>query len=367
VALVCVAASALLSSYLSHREIGQFVQQHRSELVPQSVPGNPRQNPFPNPNRQPGQPPSPPPPQPRNINLSFILAGVLGLVLALVLSLVLAGRISKPLSGLTAATRKIADGEYKERVEVGGGREVEELSDAFNALSENLEKNEVLRQNMVADIAHELRNPLATLRGQLELLQDGTIPYSKEVVDSLMEDAILLSRIVEDLRQLSLADAGKIEFSFQAVDAAQTLNDVFARFEHEAAGRGVKLEPVPGDEVPPVRADPSRLAQILGNLVGNSITHTPRDGTITAGVRRSGAFVVFTVDDTGAGLTAEELPHIFDRLYRTDKSRARSTGGAGLGLSIAKSLVEAQGGRIWAESESGRGTAIHFTIPVYQA
>jgi signal transduction histidine kinase len=288
-------------------------------------------------------------------------------VLALVLSFVLAARISRPLSGLTAATKKVAGGEYRERVEAGGGKEVEELSEAFNALSANLERNEELRQNMVADIAHELRNPLATLRGQLELLQDGTIEYSREVADSLMEDAVLLSRIVEDLRQLSLADAGKIEFSFQAVDTAQILKDVFARFEHEATVCGVKLEPARGDEVPPVRADPARLAQVLGNLVGNSITHTPRDGKITAGARPSGAFVVFTVEDTGAGLSPEELPYIFDRLYRTDKSRARSTGGAGLGLSIAKSLVEAHGGRIWAESESGCGTAIHFTFPVYQA
>lgn len=353
---MCVVAPALLSNYLSNRQIGEFVQQHRSELQPTPTPANSGQI-----------PPQPPPPRPRNINLSFVLAGILGLVLALGLSLVLTGRISRPLSGLTSATRKIAGGDYSERVDVGGGKEVEELGDAFNTLASGLEKNEELRQNMVADIAHELRNPLATLRGQLELLQDGKISYDRETADSLMEDALMLSRIVEDLRQLSLVDAGQLEFELQPVEPPKILGDVFSRFEHEASGRGVKLELDPTPDLPAIKADPVRLAQVLGNIVANSIAHTESGDSVRLGAVPSEGAVEFTVADTGAGLSPEELPHIFDRFYRTDKSRARATGGAGLGLSIAKGLVEAQGGRIWAESEGGKGTSIHFTIPLHQA
>ncbi|MHB8895842.1 MAG: sensor histidine kinase [Candidatus Geothermincolia bacterium] len=358
VALVCVLASALLSSYLSHRQISQFVKEHESELVGTTPAG-------PGPDQAP--PPPPQPPEPRGIPLAFALAGVLGVVLALVLGFLLAARLSRPLDGLTAATGKISAGDYKERVDIRGASEVEELGAAFNSLAESLERNEELRQHMVADIAHELRNPLATLRGQLELMQDGKIECSRETVDSLMEDAVLLSRIVDDLGQLSLVDAGKLEFVPQKVDARQMLQDARARFEHEAAGKDIELSISDGADLPPVEADPARLSQVLGNLVGNSIVHTPSGGSITLSAAREQGMVAFTVADTGAGIGPEELPHIFDRFYRADKSRTRATGGAGLGLSIAKGLVEAQGGRIWAESESGQGTSISFTVPVFHA
>jgi signal transduction histidine kinase len=352
VALVCIVASALLSNYLSHREIGQFVQEHQQQLQPV------------NPN--PGQQPPPPPPGPRNINLSFILAGVLGLVLALVLSLVLAGRISRPLSGLTGATRKITSGDYSERVSVGGAKEVEELGEAFNTLAESLDRNEELRKNMVADIAHELRNPLATLRGQLELLQDGKIDCDREAVDSLMEDAVMLSRLVEDLRQLSLVEAGKLDLDFGPVDIDELLGEVASRMRHETSQKGITLSIEAAEGVPAVRADHVRTAQVLRNLVSNSVVHTPAGGSVRLAAEKSGGKVIISVTDNGAGIDGEELPFIFERFYRTDKSRSRSTGGAGLGLSIARSLVEAQGGRIWIESEVGKGTTIHFSLPVDQ-
>jgi signal transduction histidine kinase len=372
VALVCVAASAILSNYISNHQIEQFVQQHSDELT-----GNSPTNPYPtgpqqpnlypwlNLNPPPGQNPAPPP-KPSNINLGFIIAGALGLVLALVLGFLLAARISEPLDGLTDATGKISGGDYSGRVKVKGGREVQELATAFNSLADSLEENEELRKNMVADVAHELRNPLATLRGQLELLQEGKIPYNQETVDSLMDDALLLSRIIDDLSQLTLVDAGKLEFVLQAVPPERLLGDVRARFEHEAAAKEIDLVVEDPGELPPVKADPSRLSQVLGNLVGNSLVHTPVEGKITLGAREAGGAVEFMVSDTGAGFTEEELPHVFDRFYRTDKSRSRATGGAGLGLSIARSLVEAQGGRIWARSEAGKGTTISFTVPIYQ-
>lgn len=381
VALICLLASALLSSYLSHREINKFVQEHEPELVGTAPIGT---SPAPNgqypldpqagqdPRLQPQDqganphPRMPPPPKPRNINLGFVLAGVLGLILALTLAFLIAGRVSRPLDGLTVATGKIADGDYMERVEIKGGKEVEELGTAFNSLAASLEKNEELRQHMVADIAHELRNPLATLRGQLELMQDGKIECSRQAVDSLLEDVVLLSRIVDDLSQLSLVDAGKLEFVYQAVDCSAVLADIKARFDHEADSTGISLLVSASEGLPAVKADPTRLAQVLGNLVGNSIAHTPEGGTITLGAEIGQREVVFSVTDTGTGILPEEIPHVFDRFYRTDKSRTRATGGAGLGLSIAKSLVEAQGGRIEASSSGEGGTTISFTIPLFE-
>jgi two-component system sensor histidine kinase BaeS len=374
VALVCVLASAVLSGYLSNRQIGQFVQEHRTDLLPEYYPRTavPNQNPNVPPNLNQALPPgarpavNPPlPPRPTNINVGFIIAGVLGLVLALLLSFFIAGRISRPLSRLTDATARVAGGDYEGRVPLGGGKEVEELGEAFNSLAGSLERTERLRRNMVADISHELRNPLATLRGQIELMQDGKIPCDRESVDSLMDDVLMLTRIVEDLRQLSQADSGQMEFELRPVDPAQIVRDVTARFEREAASRGVGLL-TSAEDLPPVNADPGRLAQVLGNLVANSMKHTPAGGTISIAARQSIGAVRFSVEDTGGGVSGEELPFIFDRFYRTDKSRARATGGAGLGLSIAKSFVIWMGGTVWAESEEGKGTTIQFTIPTCQ-
>jgi len=354
VSLVCIVASALLSNYLSHKQIGEFIQQHRQELAPSGTPGPPGMQ----------EQPPPQPPQPHNINLSFVLAGVLGLVLALVLSFVLAGRISRPLSKLTAATRRIAGGVYQERVLIGGGREVEELGDAFNTLAESLDRNEQVRKNMVADIAHELRNPLATLRGQLELLQAGKIEYDSETIDSLMEDAVVLSRLIEDLRQLSIVEAGQLDLELAPVSVEDVLQEIAARFKHETSLKHLVLEQKSEPGLPPIVADRVRLGQVLSNLVANSIVHTPEGGSIMVEARRTEGHVTFSVRDTGTGVSGEDLPLLFERFYRTDRSRSRETGGAGLGLSIAKSMVEARGGRIWIDSTAGKGTAIFFTIPI---
>jgi signal transduction histidine kinase len=371
-------ASALLSNILSHRQIGQFVRERELQEQRQgttSTPNNPGTTLSPNnPVVPPGvplpgaQPQPPPPPGPRNLNWSFVIAGFLGLALALILSYTLSDRISKPLSKLAAATRGIARGDYGERAHVSGGVEVEELEEAFNSLAESLERNEKLRNNRVEDVAHELRNPLATLRGQLELLQDGRIECDRELVDSLMEDATLLSRLVEDLRQLSMVEAGQLQLDLEQLGVEEALRDVASRFENEASMKKTKLGVELAPDLPPIKADRTRLAQVLGNLVGNSITHTQSGGSIEVGAGRIGDDVVISVTDDGAGIDSEELPFVFERFYRADRSRTRETGGAGLGLSIAKSLVEAQGGSIWAESEgAGKGTAVHFTLPVFSS
>jgi signal transduction histidine kinase len=299
---------------------------------------------------------------PSYVDAAIFFAGFIGLILAFFLSYWLASRLSRPLAELTSATHDIAAGDYGKQVEAGSTTEIAELGEAFNSLSRSLERNETLRRNMVADVAHELRTPLVTLRGLIEAIQDGVVEPDSATIDSLLEDALLLGRLVDDLQQLALAEAGKLELDLAEADAAEIVRGVAARFETEASSQKIQLAlDLPAD-LPLIQADEARISQVLNNLVRNSLMHVEEGGSITLRVRAAGAAVTFSVEDTGQGIDAEELPYIFERFYRTDRSRARATGGAGLGLSIARGLVEAHGGRIWAESTKGKGTAVHFTI-----
>ncbi|MDY6796063.1 MAG: ATP-binding protein [Actinomycetota bacterium] len=299
------------------------------------------------------------------INLSYVFTGLLGVILAFILSWYLSNRISKPLSELTSATRSMAGGEYGKQVEVAGGKEVEELSEAFNSLCESLELNEMLRKSMVADVSHELRNPLAAQRGYLEGLEDGVIPLDREAVEVLMKNNVLLTRLVEDLRQLSLVDSGQVGLELMAVDAGEAVRAAASGFEREIAAKGISLAIEIPTGIAAVKADQGRISQVLVNLLRNAIQYTPEGGSVTLGVEEGEGEVTVCVRDSGPGIEEEELPFIFERFYRTDRSRTRDTGGTGLGLSIARGLVEAHGGRIWAESEAGVGTTVFFTLPVF--
>jgi len=353
VTLACILFFAVLSNYLVRKQFDRTFERFEREFV----------EPF-----------GPPPPEPPDmagmknervtvVNLSYVFTGLLGVLLAFILSWYIADRISKPLSELTLATTSIAGGEYGKQVDVKGGREVEELAVAFNALSSGLQRNEALRKNMIADISHELRTPLAAQRGFLEALQDGVIEMKPEAIDVLAKNNVLLARLVEDLQQLSLVDAGQINLDIMPVDMEEVVRTAASSFEHDLADKGISLHvDVPGD-LASVQADRGRVSQVLGNLLANSIQHTPEGGSITLAAWQQEGWVVISVSDTGPGIEEAELPFIFDRFHRTDRSRARETGGTGLGLSIAKGLVEAQGGRIWAESEAGRGTTISFALP----
>ncbi len=299
---------------------------------------------------------------PSYVDAAIFFAGFIGLILAFFLSYWLASRLSRPLAELTYATHDIAAGDYGKQVELGSTTEIAELGEAFNSLSQSLERNEALRRNMVADVAHELRTPLVTLRGLIEAIQDGVVEPDSATIDSLLEDTLLLGRLVDDLQQLALAEAGKLELELVEADAAEIVRGVVARFEPEANSKKIQLALDLPENLPSIRADEARIAQVLNNLVRNSLMHLEEGGSITLGARAADTKVTFSVEDTGQGIDAEELPYIFERFYRTDRSRARATGGAGLGLSIARGLVEAHGGRIWAESTKGRGTAVYFTI-----
>lgn len=353
VTLACILFFALISNYLVRRQFDSTFEGIEREFVKPLVP---------------------PPPEPPDVagmrderlmavNISYAATGILGIMLAFVLSWYLADRISKPLSELTLATSHIAGGDYGRQVELKGGREVEELAEAFNSLSLSLERNETLRKNMIADVSHELRNPLAAQRGYLEALQDGVIDLKPEAVDVLAKNNALLARLVEDLQQLSLVDAGQIELDLMRVEVEEALRAAASGFGHDISDKGIALVMDVEAWIPAALADPGRVSQVLGNLLANSIRYTPSGGRIALGAKRGGEGVIVSVCDSGPGVEAGELPFIFDRFHRTDRSRTRDTGGTGLGLSIAKGLVEAHGGRMWAESEPGRGTAVFFTLP----
>jgi two-component system sensor histidine kinase BaeS len=293
------------------------------------------------------------------------LAAVLGV--ALIATLLLASRLLRPIRRMTRATQRMASNERGTRVRVRGNDELARLGRSFNAMADSIEAGERQRQQLVSDVAHELRNPLANARGYLEGAQDGIVQLDAQLVEVLLDETVQLQHLVEDLQDVALADAGRLPLHVEPIDVADLAAQVLAAHAEHARRRGVLLV-VTGDRSGLVEADPVRLRQVLSNLVANSLRYTSPRGRIEIDVanRSSGsgaAEVRVAVIDTGVGIDAEHLPHVFDRFYRADASRARGTGGSGLGLAICKYLVDAHGGVIDVASRSGRGTTFTITLP----
>ncbi len=285
--------------------------------------------------------------------------------IAVVLGLGISRSLTSPLQRLAAATRALASGDLTRRVQVSGSTEVAELSRAFNEMAIALEEAEELRQNMIADVAHELRTPLSVLQGNLQAILDGVYTLDRAEIARLYDETRLLSRLVSDLHELALADAGQLDLNFSTTDLAQVLERTTDSLLPAATTQDVALILQVADELPRVRADPDRIAQILRNLLVNALRHTAAGGSVTVSAKASQEEVDIAVADTGEGIAAEDLRHVFDRFWKSDLSRRRDDrwgNGSGLGLSIAKSLVEAHGGRVWAESELGVGSTFHFTL-----
>ncbi len=299
-----------------------------------------------------------------NVNRGLWLAVIAAGLATVLLTHVVSRRILGPVEALTAAARCMEKGDLSQRVPVQTGDEIGELAHAFNAMAGGLERIEHLRQQMVSDIAHELRTPLTNMRGYLEALRDGVVEPSPEMIASLHEEALLLGRLVDDLQELALAESGQLRLSREPVDVAGAVQQAMSGFQPQADAKGLKLLSTLPPGLPPVDADPQRLGQVLRNLLRNALAYTPQGGEIEVRARQAGAAVEVTVRDTGIGIAPEHLPYVFERFYRVDQSRARSTGGAGLGLSIVRRLVEAHGGRVWVESQEGKGSTFGFTLPV---
>lgn len=291
------------------------------------------------------------------------LATALGVLLVAALVTVLAGRrLVRPIVALTGAAQRMTTGDRAARVPVNGNDEVARLGHAFNAMASSIERNEQQRRVLVSDVAHELRTPLSNIRGYLEAGEDGVVPLDRALVRSLLEETALLERLVSDLQELALADAGMLRLHPEERDLAELAQQTVAAHRTQAEAAEVRLDLSSyGPAVAVV--DPARIRQALGNLIANAVKFSAPGGRVSVSVRGRDAGVELTVADTGPGIAAEHLPHLFDRFYRADPSRSRSTGGSGLGLAITKHLVEAHDGWVGVTSTPGSGSVFTIRIP----
>ena len=286
-------------------------------------------------------------------------------VLALIISLLLVRRVVSPLAGVIAAAQSVSQGNFSARVKSGGPSDLRVLIDSFNHMAESLESNDRERRELFAIVAHELRTPLSVLRGRLEGIVDGIYPADEAHIAGALEETYLLGRLVEDLRLLALAEARQLHFDLKQVDLATLGQRSVDLFEAEAAERNIQLSFSASSQIPHLEADPQRMEQAIGNLIGNALRYISDGGRVDIfiGELNEGKMGV-VVRDTGPGVPEEDLAHIFDRFWRGEISRTRLTGGSGLGLAIAKELVEAQGGRIYAKNLDPSGLEVTIAFPI---
>jgi len=302
------------------------------------------------------------------ITQSLIWAGLLAAVLALILGFLVARQVSAPLSRLARAARALSQGDLSQRVPVSGSEEISEVMAAFNEMAQELERSEALRQQMIADIAHELRTPLTVIQGNLQAMIDGVYPLTREEIAQVYDETLTLARLVNDLRALTQAEAGQLSLNLDVMDAASLIGQAEAVFQDAAREKNIRLKAEIAPNIPPIWADLDRVRQVLYNLLSNALRHTPAGGQVRilaqpAPLPDGREGVKITVEDTGPGLTPEEQARVFERFWRADASRSRDRGGSGLGLTIAKHLIEAQGGIIGVESEPGQGARFWFVLP----
>jgi signal transduction histidine kinase len=266
-----------------------------------------------------------------------------------------------PFSNMLDAVGKIADGDFSARVPERGPREIRALAGAFNDMAARLEKNDEIRRHLLADVTHELRTPLTVIQGNLEGMLDGIYPADAAHIEPVLEETRLLSRVIDDLRTLALAESRSLGLQLESVHPGELVNESAAAFSAKADVASVRLTVELEESLPLVEADPTRVREVLSNLLSNALRYTPAGGQVSLSCREetgSPQRVIFEVADSGPGIPAEDLPHVFERFYKTGDST-----GMGLGLAIARGLVEAHGGEIWAESREGKGTVIRFRLP----
>ena len=297
------------------------------------------------------------------VNLALVVGSIAALGLALVLGLVLTRAFTRPLRELTDATRALAAGDLGRKVEVRSHDELGELAASFNQMSADLARARDWRRQMTADIAHELRTPLTLVLGHAEALRDGVLPPDEENLRLIHEETGRLTRLVEDLRTLSLAEAGELPMVMMPMTPMSVVRRAVAAHKDAARRSGVALDSDTAEGLPEINGDPDRLSQVMDNLLDNALRHTPSGGRITVSAEAEGGEVCFRVADTGPGIKAGELERVFERFYRADNSRSRENGGSGLGLAIARSIVEAHGGQIGVENGPVQGAVFWFSLP----
>ena len=297
-----------------------------------------------------------------SLSLLLILSGLLAVAVAMVLTFFLSRRVVAPVEALAKVAQAVARRDFSVRAEAGSRDEVGELTRTFNSMVSELSRTEELRRNLVADLAHELRTPVTNIQGYIEGLADGVMAPEGETMDSMHGEVRLLTRLIEDLQDLALAESGQLRLSVHSCNLASLARRAVTAIQQQAQAKQIALRvDVPAEL--PVQVDPERISQVLRNLLANAVEYTPTGGEVLLLAPEGGPEVRLAVRDTGPGIPADDLPYVFERFYRVDKSRSRATGGVGLGLTIARRLVEAHGGDIEVHSEPGEGTEFVVSLP----
>jgi signal transduction histidine kinase len=289
-------------------------------------------------------------------NQALLLGIFTGLLVALIMGIFLARTLTRPLRDLTQAANNIAEGHLEQEVKVTSEDEIGQLAATFNLMSQEVAKANASRRQMTADIAHDLRTPLTVIAGYIESMQEGVLQPTPERFELIYKEIERLQNLVGDLRMLTQADAGELSLQPQSIQPKAILDQAAALFQHHAERLSVTITVEIQQDLPEVRVDEARMMQVMDNLISNALRYTPEKGIVTLGAKQVDGKVEMSVRDTGSGIDPDELPFIFDRFHRADKSRHSDEGESGLGLAIVKALVESQGGTIWAESEPGKGS-----------
>ena len=301
----------------------------------------------------------------RAMNTALAVAAAAAFLAAVAVSIFVTRRIVAPIQTMKTASARIADGRYGERVPVTSDDELGELAGQFNRMAATLEQVERMRRDLIADVAHELRTPLASIDGYMEALIDGVVPGEPETFQRVRREARRLQRLVADLQELSRVEAGQLPIQLRSVAVGDLVDAALGHLRPQFDDKDIALAADVPPGLPRVLADPDRIGQVLTNLLGNALQHTPPGGRVTIRAQLDRGMVAVSVADSGTGIAPEHLPHLFDRFYRADRSRARSSGGSGIGLTIARHLVEGHGGAIRAESPGpGQGATFTFTLPL---
>ncbi|MBQ8961248.1 MAG: HAMP domain-containing histidine kinase [Ruminococcus sp.] len=297
-----------------------------------------------------------------SLNMILVAIGAVSMIGAVVTGLIFARRMARPISKLIGRTRRIAEGELSPGEELSAGSaELQELSQAITDMSQALDRQEKLRQRLTGDVAHELRTPLTNIASHLEMMCEGIWEPDPQRLSGLYEEVQRISGLVEDMEKLHRIDADQLILNRTVFDIEPLIRNIVSLFENETAAKGLTVEINCGEIS--VCADRDRIAQAVMDLLSNAVKYTESGGHIAVRAESSGGIFRLTVSDDGIGISPEDLPHIFERFYRADKSRSRSTGGSGVGLAVAKAIIEAHGGTIFAESEPGKGSSFTFALP----
>ena len=296
---------------------------------------------------------------------ALLFSAVAAFVSAILVSLFVSHRVVTPIRQMMRASRHIAGGHYNERVQVISEDELGQLARSFNQMAVSLEQTEAMRRELIGNVAHELRTPLSTIKGYMEGLMDGVLPPKPTTYQQVYREADRLQRLVSDLQELSRVEAGAFELECRPVNLAELIRHTAARLRPQFEEKRVNLNLDLSSDLPQIQADEDRINQVLINLIGNALQYTPTGGMVTVTAEKHPSELWVTITDTGIGISAKHLPHLFTRFYRVDKSRSRAGGGSGIGLTITKHLIEAHGGRIWVESDGiDRGTTFNLALPV---